>query len=131
MKCLRDQGFKIAIDDVGTGNAGLDMLRRIDAEFVKLERGIVAAAATQSRARAVLMAIAAFVRQTGAFVIAEGIEDEVTLKFLRGIDDRYHSAHAIVQGGHGFGLERPTSELSSERRGILHDSHARADPTLS
>ena len=131
LKRLHQQGFKIAVDDVGTGNAGLEMLRRIDAEFVKLDRSIVAAAVTESSARAVLMAMAAFARQTGAFVIAEGIEDEDTLKFLRGIDDRDLSAHTIVQGGQGFGLGRPSPELSPEWPSILHDSHSRAHPVLS
>ena len=102
LKRLREQGFKIAIDDVGTGNSGLDMLSKIDAEFVKLDRSIVVAAATESSARAVLMAMATFARQTGAFVIAEGIEDEDMLKFLRGIDDRDLSSHTIIQGGQGL-----------------------------
>ncbi len=76
LKRLREQGFKIAVDDVGTGNSGLEMLSKIQAEFVKLDRSIITAAATESSARAVLMAMATFARQTGAFVIAEGIEDE-------------------------------------------------------
>src|ERR1700683_2040003 len=76
LKRLREQGFKIAIDDVGTGNSGLEMLSKIHAEFVKLDRSIITAAATESSARAVLMAMATFARQTGAFVIAEGIEAE-------------------------------------------------------
>ncbi len=55
------------------------MLRSVDAEFVKLDPSIVIAAPTEPSARAVLMAMATFARQTGAFVIAEGIEDEETL----------------------------------------------------
>jgi diguanylate cyclase (GGDEF)-like protein len=124
LKQLRQQGFKIAVDDVGTGNSGLEMLRQIEAEFVKLDRSIVAAAATESGARAVLMAMAAFARQTGAFVIAEGVEDEETLEFLRGIDARNLSsiATAIIQGGQGYGLGRPSPELSPESPALLHDS---------
>jgi diguanylate cyclase (GGDEF)-like protein len=120
LKQLRRQGFKIAVDDVGTGNSGLEMLRQIDAEFVKLDRSIVAAAATQSGARAVLMAMAAFARQTSAFVIAEGVEDEETLEFLRGIDARNLSSTAIIQGGQGYGLGRPSPELSPELPAMLH-----------
>ncbi len=45
---LRLQGFKIAVDDVGTGNSGLEMLRQLDAEFVKIDRSIVAAAADRA-----------------------------------------------------------------------------------
>jgi diguanylate cyclase (GGDEF)-like protein len=122
LKQLRQQGFRIAVDDVGTGNSGLEMLRQIEAEFVKLDRSIVAAAATESGARAVLMAMAAFARQTGAFVIAEGVEDEETLEFLRGIDARNLCSTAIIQGGQGYGLGRPSPELSAESPALLHDS---------
>jgi len=126
LKQLRQQGFKIAVDDVGTGNSGLEMLRQIDAEFVKLDRSIVAAAATEPGARAVLMAMATFTRQTGAFVIAEGIEDEDALQFLRGLNEENELAsNTVIQGGQGFGLGRPSDELSPESPAILHDSHGR------
>ena len=87
LKRLREQGFKIAVDDVGTGNSGLEMLSKIQAEYVKLDRSIITAAATESSARAVLMAMATFRPETGAFVIAEGIEDEDILEFLRAINE--------------------------------------------
>jgi hypothetical protein len=51
---------KVALDDVGTGNAGLEMLRE------------VAGAPEEANARAVLLAMATFACQTGAYVIAEG-----------------------------------------------------------
>ncbi len=114
VKCLqrlREQGFKTALDDVGTGNSGLEMLRKVDAEFVKLDRSIVTAAPTEPSARAVLMAMATFARQTGAFVIAEGIEDDDTLQFLRGIDDHDLHVDTIIQGGQGFQLGRPSTEM--------------------
>jgi EAL domain-containing protein (putative c-di-GMP-specific phosphodiesterase class I) len=131
LKRLRQQGFKIAVDDVGTGNSGLEMLRKIHAEFVKLDRSIVTAAATEPGARAVLMAMATFARQTGAFVIAEGIEDADTLQFLRGINEAHElSSDAIIQGGQGYGLGRPSSEISPESPAILHGSHSRTHAVL-
>ncbi len=108
---LREQGFRLAIDDVGTGNSGLEMLRQIDAEFVKIDRSIVVAAAQEPGARAVLMAMATFAHQTGAFVIAEGIEDVETLQFLREIDRREVHVEAVIQGGQGFELGRPSPRL--------------------
>jgi diguanylate cyclase (GGDEF)-like protein len=126
---LREQGFKIAVDDVGTGNSGLEILSKIHAEFVKLDRSIITAAATESSARAVLMAMATFARQTGAFVIAEGIEDEDILEFLRAINEEHELASdAIIQGGQGFGLGRPSHELSPVSPAMLHDSHGHAHP---
>jgi diguanylate cyclase (GGDEF)-like protein len=113
VKCLqrlRAQGFKIAVDDVGTGNSGLAILSQVKAEFVKLDRSMVAAAATDPGARAMLMAVATYARQTDAFVIAEGIEDDETLEFLYGIDEL---GVALIQGGQGYGLGRPTATLRS------------------
>jgi diguanylate cyclase (GGDEF)-like protein len=110
---LRAQGFKIALDDVGTGNAGLEMLRKIGAEFVKLDQSIVGAAATEPNARAVLLAMATFARQTGAMVIAEGIEDEETLEFLRQVEAPESSPGTIIQGGQGFRLGYPSPEMPS------------------
>jgi EAL domain-containing protein (putative c-di-GMP-specific phosphodiesterase class I) len=55
-----------------------------------------------------LMAIATYARQTGAFVIAEGIEDDETLAFLRGLDE---AGDLVIQGGQGYGLGHPTIAL--------------------
>jgi diguanylate cyclase (GGDEF)-like protein len=126
---LREQGFKIAVDDVGTGNSGLEMLSKIQAEFVKLDRSIITAAATESSARAVLMAIATFARQTGAFVIAEGIEDDDVLQFLHTINEEHElSTDTVIQGGQGYGLGRPSHELAPESPFILDDPHIHEHP---
>jgi diguanylate cyclase (GGDEF)-like protein len=104
---LREQGFKVALDDVGTGNSGLDMLRQVPVEFVKIDRSVVAGAVSEGSARGVLLALATFARQTGAVVIAEGIEDEETLEFIRGLDTSAQDVATIIQGAQGFGLGRP------------------------
>jgi diguanylate cyclase (GGDEF)-like protein len=132
LKHLREQGFKIAVDDVGTGNSGLEMLSKIHAEFVKLDRSIIAAAATEPSARAVLMAMATFARQTGAFVIAEGVEDEEILGFLRAINEEHQLASdAIIQGGQGYGLGRPSHALAPASPSILLADPERPHPVPS
>ncbi len=122
VKCLgrlREQGFKLAIDDVGTGNSGLEMLRHVGAEFVKLDRSMVAAAASEPGARAVLLAMASFALHTGSFVIAEGIEDDDTLAFLQSTGAAELRTGPIVRGGQGFGLGRPSAELPAETPDLL------------
>jgi diguanylate cyclase (GGDEF)-like protein len=116
---LREHGFKLALDDVGTGNSGLEMLRKLDAEFVKIDRSIVSAATTERNARAVLMAMATYGRQTGSFVIAEGIADKETLDFLGQIGDRDLHADRIIQGGQGYALGRPGPHLASTPPSLL------------
>ena len=88
------------------------MLRQVNAEFVKLDRSIVTAASDDAGARAVLMAMATFASHTGAFVIAEGIEDEEMLDFVRGVHEGELSREAIIQGGQGYGLGRPSADLN-------------------
>ena len=87
------------------------MLHKVGADFVKIDRSIVATAAADPNARAVLMAMATLARLTGAFVIAEGIEDEETLDFLRHVDKSDELLDTMIQGGQGFGLGRPAGEL--------------------
>jgi len=127
VKCLqrlRKQGFQIALDNVGTGNSGLEMLRKVEAEFVKLDPSIVIAAPTDPSARAVLLAMATFARQTGSFVIAEGVEDEETLRFLRSIDVQDLYADTIIQGGQGGELGSPSSVMPSAVLTPLRGSRA-------
>ena len=94
------------------------MLREVGAEFVKLDRSIVAAAPDEANARAVLLAMATFARQTGAYVIAEGIEDDALLDWVRTIDDTIPREAAMVQGGRatGSGGRRPRSPRPGRRR---------------
>ncbi|MEA2412781.1 MAG: hypothetical protein QOC77_3342 [Thermoleophilaceae bacterium] len=123
---LRAQGFKIALDDVGTGNAGIEMLHRVGTDFVKIDRSIVSAAPSEPNARAVLMAMATLARQTGAFVIAEGIEDEETLDFLRHVDRSDVRPVNVIQGGQGYGLGRPAEQIPHTPASLLPPVHSEA-----
>jgi diguanylate cyclase (GGDEF)-like protein len=125
LRRLREQGFKLAIDDVGTGNSGLEMLRHVGAEFVKLDRSMVAAATSEPSARAVLLAMASFALHTGSFVIAEGIEDNDTLAFLQSTDAEELRTRPVVRGGQGFGLGRPSAELPAAPPELLAPAPAR------
>jgi len=72
------------------------------------------------------MAMAAFARQTGAFVIAEGIEDGEVLQFLRAINEAQELASdAIIQGGQGYGLGLPAQEMSVDSPAILDGARGR------
>jgi diguanylate cyclase (GGDEF)-like protein len=83
---LRTRGFAVALDDVGTGNNGLEMLRRIEFDYVKVDRSVMLAAlAADGKGRAALMAILAFAAYMKAVVIAEGIEDTALLSLVQEI----------------------------------------------
>lgn len=111
---LRDLGFKIALDDVGAGNAGLEVLRQLPVDFVKIDRSVVCAALDDQSARAVMAGIVAFSRQAGAFVIAEGIEDAAMLEFTRHLFDPVALLKSGICGGQGYFLGRPSDRITQK-----------------
>jgi len=108
---LREMGFKLALDDVGAGNAGLEVLRSFTFDFVKIDREVVSAAGHDPSARAVLSAIGAFARETNTFVIAEGIEDDATLNFVSRASVAQYERKQAIHGVQGYGLGRPAPTL--------------------
>lgn len=112
---LRAAGLRIAIDDVGVGNSGLEMLRRARPDFVKIDRTVVTEARTDPGARAVLAAIAAFAAETGAYVIAEGIEDDDVLDLVRDADGTLGLRGPRIDGAQGYRLGRPAAAMPAAR----------------
>jgi diguanylate cyclase (GGDEF)-like protein/PAS domain S-box-containing protein len=104
---LRSLGFNLALDDVGAGNAGLEMLSALPVDFIKIDRAVVANAVDDRGARAVMLGIMAFARESGAFVIAEGIETEAMLELARDPDPNRDARPVGAHGAQGFLLGRP------------------------
>jgi diguanylate cyclase (GGDEF)-like protein len=109
LRALQDHGFRVAIDDVGVGNSGLELLRQTEPDYIKIDRSVVAAAVADRNARGIVLAMATFGQQTGAFVIAEGIEDEETLQALSELGT--DTEPPAIAGGQGYGLGRPTEQM--------------------
>ena len=82
------------------------MMRELELDFVKIDRMVLVRAVTDVTARAVLVSVIAFARETGTFVIAEGIEDEEMLALARW--PRPAEADLLgAQGLQGYLLGRP------------------------
>jgi diguanylate cyclase (GGDEF)-like protein len=108
---LRSLGFKLALDDTGAGNAGLEMLSQVPVDVVKIDRGVVVKALTDRAARGVLAGIVAIARETDTYVIAEGIEDQAMLDLVRRVGVRAGSVQEGVQGVQGYLLGRPSEAI--------------------
>jgi EAL domain-containing protein (putative c-di-GMP-specific phosphodiesterase class I) len=96
----RSQGYKIAIDDLGDGYAGLKMLSQITPDYVKLARFLVSSIDLLPAKQALVEAITCFSKRIGARVIAEGIERKEELSYLAGI---------TVDYAQGYYLSKPAS----------------------
>jgi diguanylate cyclase (GGDEF)-like protein len=116
---LRALGVRIALDDTGSGHAGLEILSKVRFDFVKIARGLIVAAMASSEARGVLAGIIAIARETGSYLIAEGIETGEMLDF---VNKAHVPNFAGVRGIQGYLLGRPqTGHVDSRSLELHHD----------
>lgn len=80
---LREMGFRLSIDDFGTGEASLAYLADLPSDELKLDRRFVSRIVDSPRERAIVASTIALAHALGQTVVAEGIEDAATLALLR------------------------------------------------
>ena len=97
---LRKRGFRIAIDDMGTGYSALHVLAELQPEFIKLDKMLVRDLADEPIKRNLVSAITGFAKESQSVVIAEGVETEAEVDILQelGIE---------LQQGYFFGYPEP------------------------
>jgi EAL domain-containing protein (putative c-di-GMP-specific phosphodiesterase class I) len=71
---LREMGFRIAIDDLGAGYAGLTSFALLEPEIVKLDMSLIRDADKNSTKRKIIRTVARLAKDMGILVVAEGIE---------------------------------------------------------
>jgi EAL domain-containing protein (putative c-di-GMP-specific phosphodiesterase class I) len=80
---LQRLGVRISLDDYGTGWSSLARLQDVSVDELKLDRVFVARLAQDPRSVAIVRSTVALARSLGADLVAEGVEDEVTLNAVR------------------------------------------------
>jgi EAL domain-containing protein (putative c-di-GMP-specific phosphodiesterase class I) len=80
---LRLQGFKIAIDDYGTGAATMQLLTQLPSTELKIDRSFVAAAPHSAQGRVLLQSAIELGLQLGQIVVVEGVETEMEARLAR------------------------------------------------
>jgi diguanylate cyclase (GGDEF)-like protein/PAS domain S-box-containing protein len=83
MRALRDEGIRITIDDFGTGYSSLAYLTRFPVAALKIDRSFVAGIGRETSDPAIVRTIIEMARTLGFTVIAEGVESQSQVAFLR------------------------------------------------
>lgn len=83
---IKEMGFKIAMDDFGSGYSSLNMLKEMPIDILKLDKAFFKGAHQEERTEIIVSKIIEMAHGLGMLVIAEGVESEAQVKFLQKID---------------------------------------------
>jgi len=96
----RSQGYRIAIDDLGDGFAGLKMLAQVVPDYIKLAMFLVSNIDMSPVRQALVEALVCFSKKIGATVIAEGIERPEELAYFTSIGTEYGQGYLLARPSH-------------------------------
>ncbi len=94
----RSQGFRVAVDDAGTGYSGLSTIAALQPDYIKVDMSLVRDIDTDPVRRALMEAMVTLAGRIGSEIIAEGIETKGEAGALLEIGVHY---------GQGYFLSRP------------------------
>jgi diguanylate cyclase (GGDEF)-like protein len=83
LAAFRRLGVGIAMDDFGTGSSSLSYLRRFAFDRIKIDRSFVSSLESSGDAAAIVRAVVGLGRSLGIATLAEGVETERQLAFLK------------------------------------------------
>ncbi len=85
MQECRTLGFKVFLDDFGTGFSSLAMLARLPIDVIKLDRSFLKSGPEQERSEALMKSVVSVARELKLSIVAEGVETIAQEAFLRDI----------------------------------------------
>lgn len=117
LRTYRHHGFLTAIDDFGSGYAGLSLLADFQPDIVKLDMALVRGIDTSRARQSIVSGIMSIARMLGIRVIAEGVETRDELLALRDV------GITLMQG---YLFAKPGLQALPAVNGAVLTSHAQA-----
>ncbi|MGQ9685238.1 MAG: EAL domain-containing response regulator [Thiobacillaceae bacterium] len=97
LRQLSDMGVEISIDDFGTGYSSLSYLKRLPVHCLKIDRSFVHDLHSQDNGAPLVAGIAAIAKGLRLNLVAEGVETEEQLEYLRQIGCDAYQGHLFSQ----------------------------------
>ncbi len=83
---LRAIGYRIAVNDLGAGYAGLTSFALLEPDFVKLDMSLIRGVDSNSTKQKVVKSMTSLCREMGMLVVAEGVETATEYRTLVALD---------------------------------------------
>ena len=109
IQTLRREGYEVCLDDFGAGAANFEYISILEVDVIKIDGPALKTAQKTKRGRAYLRALAGMCRELGIGTIAEMIDNEQALEFVR---------NCRVQYVQGYLFGKPSSEIRSFDRAV-------------
>ncbi|TDX30860.1 diguanylate cyclase/phosphodiesterase [Modicisalibacter xianhensis] len=103
---LRELGVVLSIDDFGTGYSNLSQLKRFPINRLKIDRSFMAGVVSNNQDAAIVKAVVALAHSLNLEIIAEGIETEEQLAFIRQLQGHQYQGYLCSKA-------LPAKELSA------------------
>jgi EAL domain-containing protein (putative c-di-GMP-specific phosphodiesterase class I)/GGDEF domain-containing protein len=108
LKALRERGYRFAVDDAGSGYAGLGSIANLEPDFIKLDISLINCIDTNFIKQNLVETMVRFANDQGAKVIAEGVERAEEYETVKGL-----GVHMVQ----GFFLHRPSENALARTTG--------------
>lgn len=95
---LKEKGYLIAIDDIGSGYDRLRSIAEFSPDYIKVDRPLVSGTVKNGNFKAVVKSIVAMANEMGCSIIAEGIENLEELRMMKKLG---------ISIGQGYYFSRP------------------------
>ncbi len=104
VKHIHSLGFKVSMDDFGSGESSLNILKDIDIDILKLDRMFFLETENNNKAKQIIKSVIDMANRLNISTVAEGVENEEQLKFLQ-------DAGCDLIQGYLFGKPMPYEEF--------------------
>lgn len=101
---IKKLGVRISVDDFGTGFSSLSHLKMLPVDEMKIDRSFVVDVATNKHSQKIVNSIVRLAHELQLMVVAEGVEDESAMTYLRSIG-------CDLAQGYLFDRPRPAEQL--------------------
>lgn len=100
LECLRDIGTRISMDDFGTGHSSLAQIKNMPLYELKIDKSFITTLMSDNQNKAIVRTTIEMAHNMGLTVVAEGIEDEDSLRQLSDLG---------CEQAQGFFMSKPVS----------------------
>jgi len=85
LRSFRERGYRFAVDDAGSGYAGLGSIANLEPDFIKLDLSLITGIDTNFIKQDLVATMVRFANDQGARVIAEGVESQAEYDMVKSL----------------------------------------------